>query len=353
MSSKVLDKKEILPLQPTYGLSQLYHPELAPHRFQSKTIPEAEDWQQQTRELLRRALGFTHLPEVPLKAEQIEEVQRDGYIRQKWLLTTWEHAVLPFYLLIPAHIKPPYRPVVAFHGHGYGVKDIVGLWEDGEERFTPDGYHKDFGVALCKRGFVVTAPEISCFGERRTDFTSVPGFEDWQTCAYTSRFASFLGGTPLGLRVVDAMKLVDFLSERSDIDINHLGAMGISGGGMHTFFSTALDSRIKAAVISGYYCNFRASILAMNHCECNYVPGLGQFGEIYDLIGLIAPRPVLIESGDHDDIFPRPAVEEAVAIARERVYSVWNASDRVHTDYFEGRHQISGVTAYDFLWNVL
>ena len=42
-----------------------------------------------------------------------------------------------------------------------------------------------------------------------------------------------------------------------------IGKMGISGGGMHTFFSTALDTRIKACVISGYYSTFRDSILAI------------------------------------------------------------------------------------------
>ena len=54
------------------------------------------------------------------------------------------------------------------------------------------------------------------------------------------------------------------------------------------------------------------------------------------------------ESGDHDGIFPVGAVKESVARARE-VYAVFGASDRVQTDYFEGRHQISGRRAYDFL----
>lgn len=65
--------------------------------------------------------------------------------------------------------------MLAFHGHGYGVKDIVGLWEDGSERFTPDGYHKDFALELCRRGFAVAAPEIACFGEKQTDFSTLKG----------------------------------------------------------------------------------------------------------------------------------------------------------------------------------
>ena len=117
---------------------------------------------------------------------------------------------------------------------------------------------------------------------------------------------------------------------------------------MHTFFSTCLDERIKACVISGYYSTFQDSILAMSHCACNFVPGLGQFGEMYDLAGMIAPRPFLVESGSYDPIFPRRAVERSIALA-EAVYGVFDASGQIYTDYFEGRHQISGRKAYDFL----
>ena len=39
----------------------------------------------------------------------------------------------------------------------------------------------------------------------------------------------------------------------------------------------------------------------------------------------------------------------SVQIARERVYAVFGAADRLETDYFEGRHRINGQRAYDFL----
>ena len=133
-----------------------------------------------------------------------------------------------------------------------------------------------------------------------------------------------------------------------ELDTYRLGAMGISGGGMHTFFSTCLDERIKACVISGYYSTFKDSILAMHHCACNFVPGLAQFGEMYDLVALIAPRPLLVEAATFDPIFPIDAVRRSVAISRE-VYDLFNASANLVTDFFEGRHQISGRIAYDFL----
>jgi hypothetical protein len=61
----------------------------------------------------------------------------------------------------------------------------------------------------------------------------------------------------------------------------------------------------------------------------------------------------LVEAGTYDPIFPIEAVRRSVEVARSKVYAVWSASDQVETDIFEGRHQISGGRAYDFLWEKL
>ena len=356
MTSILLNNKEIPELQPVHGLFSMYHPETAPYRFQATNPQEAAAWQATTRAALAEAVGFHDLPAVDFEAQRLEVIDKGDYIREKWLLRTWEQARMPFYLLIPKNAQPPYRLALALHGHGYGVKDIVGLWENGEERNTPDGYHADFGVALCRRGFLVAAPEISCFGERTNDYSYLDtriGQPEPYTCHHTAGLAFHLGGSVVGLRALDARRLLDHLLARGDIDPRRIAAMGISGGGMHTLFSASLDPRIRACVISGYYSSFRQSILYMHHCTCNYVPGLWRFGEMHDLIGLVAPRPVLIESGTYDPLFPHQAVKDAVQIARERVYPVFGASDQVETDFFEGRHRINGRRAYDFLWEKL
>jgi len=355
MTSKVLKPAEIPELQPATILRSLYHPEQAPFRFSAQNEAEALSWQIRTHEALSNVIGFQDLAQPPLDPQPIEVIDKGDYTREKVLLRTSPWSVMPVYILLPKERKKLLPVVMAFAGHGYGVKDIVGLWEDGEERDLPDGYHKDFGVALCRRGFAVAAPEISCFGERQSDFPYLDrafGQEPPYTCHHTATMAFHLGGSAVGLRVLDGMRLVDYLETRPEMDIKRLGAMGISGGGMHTFFSTCIDPRIRACVISGYFCPWKESIFAMHHCTCNYVPGLSQFGEIYDLVGLIAPRPLLVEAGTRDPIFPIQGVKESVSKARQ-VYAVFNAQGEVETDYFEGRHQISGRRAYDFLWEKL
>jgi dienelactone hydrolase len=354
-------------LRPAHALWELYRPENAPYRFAAKTSDQACTWQETTRQYLRAQIGFQNgnwtnsnpldagLPDAPLQPKLLETVDKGDYTREKILLHTSPWTVMPVYILVPKGSQGPLPVVLALHGHGYGVKDIVGLWEDGAERDSPEGYHKDFAVALCRRGFLVAAPEISCFGERQGDFSYLDqqfGQDVPSTCHHTATLAFHLGGSALGLRVHDGQRLVDYLQTRPDVDINRLGAMGLSGGGMHTFFSTCLDTRIRACVVSGYFCPFKNSIFGMHHCTCNFVPGLHRFGEIYDLAGLIAPRPMLIEAGSRDPIFPIDNVKEAVAQARQ-VYGVFGAQNAIETDYFEGRHQISGARAYDFLWEKL
>lgn len=342
-------------LQPASALWQKYNPAAAPHAFRASSQQEARDWQRLTREALARTLGFQDTPRVDHAPAAIERTDRGDYTHEKLVIRTAAHTSMPVHLLRPKHVEQPYPVVLALHGHGYGVKDIVGLWEDGSPRDLPDGYHRDFGVALCRQGFAVAAPEISCFGERRTDFGYLNtefGSPVPSTCEHTSALATHLGGSVAGLRVRDASRLVDYLETLPDFDISRLGAMGISGGGMHTLFSSCLDTRIRAAVISGYFSTFRDSILAMHHCPCNFVHGLGSFGEMADLSGLIAPRPLFVEAGDHDPIFPVDAVRRGLAGAR-KVYSVFDAESQVAHSIFEGRHRIDGDAAYAWLKRVL
>lgn len=341
--------------QPATALWNRYDPDSAPYAFRASTSEEAYSWQEKTRRALGETIGFQSTPTVPPEPVSVETIDKGDYTREKVVIRTAEHTTMPVYLLRPKTGTAPHPTVLALHGHGYGVKDIVGLWENGDERNTPDGYHRDFAVALCRQGFAVAAPEISCFGERGNDYTYLDeqlGQPVPTTCEQTAALATHLGGSVVGLRVRDGRRLVDYLETLADFDTTRLGCMGISGGGMHTLFSTCMDTRIRAAVISGYFSTFRGSILAMHHCPCNFVHGLGAFGEMADLSGLIAPRPLCVESGDHDPIFPRPAVREGLESARG-VYSVFGAEDRLEHAFFEGRHRIDGDRAYEFLRRTL
>ena len=352
-----LDSRAIPELQPLTELRALGRsaPRLP---FTARNAAEASRWQAACRATLTGAAGFLDDPPAPDPGPAlIEEVDRGDFVRRKLLLRTAPHACMPFYLLVPKGAACPLPAVLAYHGHGYGVKDIVGLWEDGTERYEAEGYHNDFAVALCRRGFLVAAPEIACFGERQADYSHLSASLSQPvptTCHNAATYAMMLGKSVLGMRLRDALRLVDYLVAAGLVDPARIGAMGISGGGMHAFFHAALDPRVRAAVVSGYLTSFHESILAVNHCSCNFVPGLLNIADLPDLSGLILPRPLLVEAGTRDEIFPVAAARAAVARARE-ICAVLGGDPQhdVVLDEFEGRHRISGRLAYDFLWDRL
>ncbi len=338
-------------LQPATALWARYRPDEAPYRFHATTPGEARRWQADTRSALARQLGVDSLVAAPLDPQPLARVDKGDYVREKWLLRTTPHTLMPIYLLLPKAAPRPSPVVVAFHGHGAGAVDLIGLTDLGRDRPTPAGLHQDFAITLCRAGFAVAVPEVSCFGERQTDFGTLDAAlnqPEPTTCAHTAMLALHLGISAVGLRVFDGMRLVDYLTTRPELDTARLGAMGFSGGGMHAFFSTCIDPRIRAAVVSGYFSTFRDSILAMAHCPCNFVPGLAAFGEMADLAGLIAPRPLLVEAGKQDGLFPISAVEAGVTAAK-KAYACFEAQAHLQTDFFEGGHEVNGREAAGFL----
>jgi dienelactone hydrolase len=333
-------------LDPIHQLDALARAIPKQFAFTAKTEAAVRAWQKRARAALARTLGFLDQKRVPLAPKTVERVDRQAHVRHKVILRTTANSLMPTYLLIPKNAPAPMPCVLALHGHGYGVRDIVGIRQDNTDRDAPEGYHDDFGVQLAKHGFVVIAPEISCFGERTSNYEHLEQRRRPTTCHNVNTYAMMLGGSVAGLRVWDGMRALEYLESIPQADAKRIGVMGISGGGMHAFFSACLDQRIKAAVISGYFCDWRHSILAVNHCTCNFVPGLLKLGELSDLAALIAPRPLLVENGTKDDIFPIAAVKATV----KRASKAWRIfGKKIATDYFEGAHQIHGKRAYDFL----
>ena len=152
----------------------------------------------------------------------------------------------------------------------------------------------------------------------------------------------------IGWRVHDVKRSIDWISTRKELDSSRVGCMGISGGGTCTLFSAALEPRIRAAMVSGYLNTFRDSVFSLSHCIDNYVPGILNWAEMYDIAGLIAPRPLFAESGERDDIFPIEASRASFARVK-KVYAVFGAADRAAQETFNDAHSFYGKKGLPFL----
>ena len=157
-----------------------------------------------------------------------------------------------------------------------------------------------------------------------------------------------VGKTLAGLRVQECRRVIDYLQSLDEVDEDKIGCIGISGGGLLASFTSILDDRIKATVVSGYANTFKGSIMDRRHCLDNYVPGILKYTEMPDLIGLIAPRALFIEAGTADHLFPLK--ETLLAIEKlTKIYQLFDAGESFASHIFEGGHEINGEESFEWL----
>lgn len=341
---------EIANLDPVQWTAERYRTAPLRMTFKAATKPEAELWQQQLRAKITDLLGG--FPErTPLNPKTLDVKGFNNYRREHVVFQTRPGVAVVVYLLTPNSRKPPYATVIAVPGHGRGLDDIVGIDENGSDRTGKPGYQHDFALQAVEKGLAVVAIEPLGFGQRRDKITKAKG-AGVSACQPAAGSALLLGETMVGWRVWDVMRCIDWIGTRPELDISRVGCMGISGGGTCTLFSAALEPRIKAAFVSGYLNTFRDSIMAVSHCIDNYVPGILNWAENYDIAGLIAPRPLFSEGGDRDPIFPVAATRENFSRVK-KVYAVFGAVSQVQQEIFEGEHVFHGVRGLPFLVDAL
>ena len=217
---------------------------------------------------------------------------------------------------LPAMGALPARGQVPVPDSGGYIGPLTGVTGLEDRRFDPVAYTRDLYAA---------APRRLRF-EARTRGQA----EEWQQ--------------KLRLKLID---LLDYIATRSELDSSRVGCMGVSGGGTATVFAAALEPRIRVAMVSGYLNTFRDSVGSLAHCIDNYVPGILNWAEMHDIAGLIAPRPLFVESGEQDNIFPIKASTESFNRVRE-IYGVFGAADRVDHEVFQGEHSFWGKRGIPF-----
>ena len=308
-------------------------------------------WQRRVRRKLTELLGGFPSTRVPLKARVLEKKRFNGYVREKVIFQSRDNLSVFGYLLLPDKGSKPIPGIVCLPGHGRGCDDIVGIAENGLQRDMKTGYARDFALQTVEAGYAALAIEQLAFGCRRDSLTRKKG-PGASSCQPAAGAALLFGQTMIGWRVWDVIRAIDYLQTRPEIDSSRIATIGISGGGTVSLFSAALDARIKVSVVSGYFNTFRDSILSLSHCIDNYVPGILNYIEMYDIAGLIAPRGLFVESGLRDPIFPIQGTRTAVKKARA-IYSAFGAPDKIGNEIFDDEHVFYGKGAFQFLNKVL
>jgi cephalosporin-C deacetylase-like acetyl esterase len=315
--------------------------------FSATSREQAEEWQQALRAKVTELIGGLPAARPPLRPVTLETREFPAYRRDKVVFDSAAGVSVLAYVLVPAGRSGPAPTMICIPGHGRGVDDIVGIDEKGQDRIDKAGYQHDFALQVVEAGMAAVAIEPMGFGCRRDDASARRGVGQ-KACDPVAGAAMLIGQTLLAWRVWDVMRAIDYIETRQELDANRVGCMGISGGGTVTVFASALEPRIRAALVSGYLNTFRDSISSLVHCTDNYVPGILDWAEMHDVAGLIAPRPLFVESGEKDNIFPIAASIASFNAVRD-IYAVFGAADRVEQEVFPDAHSFHGLRGIPFL----
>lgn len=291
-------------------------------------------WHRRAKEALIQTLGYQPRP-FSGEVVHTEHSEYPTFTRDKVYLKAPEGLWIPAVLLLPKGERRPRPAVLALPGHDWGkfagIRSITG--DD-----VPDNYMAAFGLRLAEAGYVVLAVDVPGIGE-------LAGLDYFQLAK-----EGLLIGEPLKTLMLEATHLaVDYMESRPEIDPAHMGTMGVSLGGELAGYSAALDSRLDFAIVSGFLSSYRD--IGHGSTDALYVPGILRVLEIPDIIGLIAPRPVLLQMGRKDHNFEFPRFQVHVDAVR-RIYRGAGAEHALAVDVHEGGHAIAPASAIAWLKTV-
>ena len=319
------------------------------YRFDAEGGTDWRSWQRAFRGELREILGITAMEQdfagFEPEAELCESSDMGSYVRETRRILVEPGVPLPFYLLRPKGLHRAAPLVLTPHGHNH-PHIYVGISHGPDEAASMKEGERDIAVQAVREGHIVIAPTARGFGETRTE-------EDRNANAVSSCRTQLMhdllvGRTPIGDRVWDISRLIDWALDHEEIDPRRIAITGNSGGGTVSLHAAACETRITDAVPSCYFNTFAGSIGAMKHCDCNYVPGILRLGEMYDVAGLIAPRPFLAVAGRDDPIFPIEHVRFAFEKLR-RVYEAAGAPGNCELYVGEGGHRYYKERVWPFI----
>ncbi len=294
---------------------------------QLRTPDEIRAYQKNLRAFFVKQLGGFPEPS-PLQARTVRTIQADGYRIENVIFTSQQDHHITANLYLP-NASTSVPGVAVSSGHSRSAKAA--------------DYNQRFGIMMARQGMAALCFDPIGQGERSQILgaDAHPRFDGTTTEHFLVGVGSILvGRNTARYRVWDAMRAIDYLASRPEVDPKRIGFTGCSGGGTVTSYVMALDDRVACAAPACYLTTFRHLIEALGPQDAEQnIFGQIQFGLDHpDYVLLRAPRPTLISATTGDYFSVRGSWENYRQA--KRVYARLGFPERVDLVEVEGKHGV-------------
>lgn len=288
------------------------------------------------RQLLRGRIGYPAPGFGPAGEPRMEKAGEDeiAIYHRMWIPIAPRLETYGLYI-VPKKAKLPAPLVISQHGGG-GFPELA--------TFKGGANYKDQVRGAVAEGYIVFAPLQIQYPFRDRDHGSpIPA-------DIRARLDEKLRAKGTSLAAIDTMKVtrsLDALLRRKEIDPARVAMIGLSYGGFYTLYAAALDPRIRAAVAS---CSFRDYPEPGSDFEGMMRNPQGRLFDLAgpDLIKLICPRALQIQSGVNDKLLPIEEARKGTARVAD-YYAKLGQAGNFEFQAFDGGHEFRGDIAWQFL----
>ena len=265
---------------------------------------------------LRMAAGLYPWPEkTPLNTRRELVGEYDGYALYRIMFESYPGLWSTGNLYLP-------RPLT---GKCPAILNVIGHWETQRlTRLDTADYPQQL-ANFARMGFVCLVTDMIGKVDSRQ-----------LTHDYGRDERELWGSNGLGVQLWNNIRALDLLCDMPEVDADHIGVTGASGGGSQTLFLSLLDDRIKAAAPINMI-----SLHMQGGCQCENAAGLRRDTTNTEMCAMLAPRPLFL-AGSTGDWTKYQLTEEYPAI--RDIYALYGAGDRVEQYYQVAGHQYNAKT---------
>ncbi len=259
----------------------------------------------------------------PLNTQIRGRIERPGYVVEKIAFESMPNVYVTANLYLPTDTDGPVPGVIYVCGHAY----------------SPHGAktaYQRHGHTLALHGYAAMVIDPVQIAETAGLHHGVRNQEmyEWYTRAYT----------PAGFEVWNTIRALDYLETRPEVDSERIGMTGRSGGAAMSWFTAAVEPRIKVVIPIMGIGTYAVSVpddTQRRHCDCMY-PVNFRMHDLIHLGSLIAPRPLFTAHGRLDPLFPVAGYEQFES-AMNALYDSYSVPDQFRNLVVESGHADSDL----------